>query len=218
MRYFLCFIMLLGLSNSFAGTVKKGGKSKVTILIPGTRYCGPGNVGGKPNSKLDAACKRHDESKGYKQSGVTKYIPGLGNAQVQKADQRLIRDAARVIASKNATVKEKIYAGATGSYFAAKNRADQAANQKRKKYQRTKIIYAKAKAAVKARFNRARKVYRAVKNRTKNNRYTKAKAAIKNRLNQTRRRRIYQSSKNRTRSRYTRTKAALKRRFRRRRR
>lgn len=215
--------MLLGLSSSFAGVVKKESKKKiyVPILIPGTTHCGLGNINGKSKLRqLNAVCKEHDKSKGYLQGRATKYIPGMGNKDVQKADKKLIYGMAGVITSKNASVKERLYAGAAGSYFAAKNRVDQTVQKTRRTYQsvknKTKSRYAKTKVAVKARFSRARKVYRTVKNRTKSNRYKRAKAAAKNRLNQTRKR-TYQSAKNRTRNRYTRTKAALKRRFRRRR-
>jgi coat protein VP1 len=149
MRYFLCMaVIICGLNSSFAG--KK-------ILIPGTNYCGPGNTGGKAKSQLDSACKRHDNSKGYNQKGPTKYIPGTGNAAVQKADRRLISDSAKVIASKNASKRQKATAAVVGSYFVAKNQLDRAGSRKRAKSQQRRTIYAKAKAALKRRFSRKKR-------------------------------------------------------------
>lgn len=143
MRYFLCLLILVcGLNESFASKAENK-KKTVTILIPGTRYCGPGNLGGKAKSKLDAACKRHDKSKGYTQAGVTKYIPGMGNKDVQKADKRLIIDSAKVIASKKASKKEKVAAVAVGSYFAAKNRVDKATGKTKSKYRKIKKAFKK---------------------------------------------------------------------------
>jgi hypothetical protein len=101
-------------------------KKSSALVIPGTNYCGFGNKGGAPKSKMDAACKTRDESEGYAEPGVSKYNPGWGDDAVQKADRKLIKDSAKVITDKNAGMTEKAEAAAVGYYFTKKTIKDEA--------------------------------------------------------------------------------------------